>query len=305
MPSIQQYFYALALARTGSFKHAALELHVSQPALSKAIHGLENEFGMPLFDRGSRPVEPTAAGRLVLKEAARLLRGQEDLKQQLLELKSRSGGRLAIAWGPYAYARYAIPFAREFSREFPDMDLAYSLVGWDQGPGLLNRGEVDLVVADITHLMGEDYVIEPLSPSVVRLICAPDHPLAMQDMVDLPSVFQHRMAVCGAPPWARSWLREHMPDFDTRDTPAQLVCNDYFLIRELVLKGEVCTLMASEVFAGELARGELVALDLPGAPTTKAGVIREKTPDKRAELEHALVLLRSFEKTGAPNLVAG
>lgn len=296
MANFQNYRYAHVLAKEGSFKRAALELHVTQPALSKGIAALEEEFGTILFDRSSRPLQPTAAGRLVLKEAERILQGQEGLKQQLMELKGRIGGRLSIAWGPFGYIRYAVPFAEAFRRRHPTLELAYTLVSWDKGPALLNRGEVDLLVADITNLGSTDYIIHPLNPLEIRLICGSCHPLAEGKKVDLPSVFRHRLALCGAPPWARSWLREHMPDYDYRDSPAYLVSEDYFLIRELVLRGELCTLMAAEVFPEEIRRGDLIARDLPGAPTTRAGIIQSASEAERLEVQDAVELIWQLDR---------
>jgi DNA-binding transcriptional LysR family regulator len=296
MASFRHYQYAHVLAREGSFKRAALELHVSQPALSKGIAALEEEFGTELFDRTQRPLQPTAAGRLVLQEAERILQGQDGLKQQMMELKGRIGGRLSIAWGPYAYIRFAIPFAEEFRRLHPTMELAYTLAPWDKGPGQVNRGEVDLAVADIVNLEGGKYLLHPLRPLEICLICRRDHPLAIVENIDLPTIFLHRLAACGAPPWARSWLREHMPDFDYRDSPAYLVSDDYFLIRELLLRGELCTLMAAEVFADEINKGTLMARSLPDAPTTHAGIILPESGMENPDMMHYIDLIKKIDQ---------
>lgn len=66
-----RYFVAVAEAR--SFTRAARRLHVSQPALSRQIHALEEEMNVVLLDRGTSPIELTTAGRSFLADSKRLL----------------------------------------------------------------------------------------------------------------------------------------------------------------------------------------------------------------------------------------
>ena len=62
-----------AVARRLSFSAAAEEMHLTQPAISRQIKGLEEELGAPLFTRGTRKVELTAAGQALLRTVAPLL----------------------------------------------------------------------------------------------------------------------------------------------------------------------------------------------------------------------------------------
>lgn len=65
--------HLIALAEEGSFARAAERVHLSQPALSRSIQALEEEVGMKLFDRAARGVAMTAAGRLLVERARRVL----------------------------------------------------------------------------------------------------------------------------------------------------------------------------------------------------------------------------------------
>ncbi|ATY31128.1 LysR family transcriptional regulator [Sphingomonas psychrotolerans] len=65
------------VADHGHFGRAAEHLHITQPGLTKRIHGLEHTLGGPLFDRGRQPVVLTQLGRQLLPGAQRLLREAE------------------------------------------------------------------------------------------------------------------------------------------------------------------------------------------------------------------------------------
>ncbi|WP_085317023.1 LysR family transcriptional regulator [Derxia lacustris] len=65
--------YFVAVADEQNFTRAAEKLHISQPPLSRQIQDLEEELGMPLFERGSRPCRLTEAGRFFYAQATRLL----------------------------------------------------------------------------------------------------------------------------------------------------------------------------------------------------------------------------------------
>ena len=77
-----------SVAEALSFRRAAHRLHVSHPALSQQIHGLENELDLKLFERNSRRVELTEAGRAFLLGARRVLAAAKEAIAQ-----ARSGER--------------------------------------------------------------------------------------------------------------------------------------------------------------------------------------------------------------------
>ncbi len=70
---LHQLRYVLAVGKTGNFSRAAEYCHVSQPSLSQQIMKLEQEMGERLFTRLKREAVPTAAGRVLLMRAARIL----------------------------------------------------------------------------------------------------------------------------------------------------------------------------------------------------------------------------------------
>ena len=86
--TLQQLEYVVALADHGQFLKAAEACDVTQPTLSSMIQKLEEELGAKLFDRRSKPVVPTAVGRIVVEQARELLNGARRLREQVDEQQS-------------------------------------------------------------------------------------------------------------------------------------------------------------------------------------------------------------------------
>ena len=88
--------YFVAVAEELSFRRAAERLHVSHPALSQQIHGLENKLDLKLFERNSQRVELTEAGRAFLLGGRRVLAAAKEAIAQAQEAAKGERGRLMI-----------------------------------------------------------------------------------------------------------------------------------------------------------------------------------------------------------------
>ena len=72
--------YFVAVVEEQSFTKAAEKLFIAQPPLSRQIQNLESELGIKLFERGSRPLQPTPAGQFFYQHAVKLLSNAEEVK---------------------------------------------------------------------------------------------------------------------------------------------------------------------------------------------------------------------------------
>ena len=75
--------YVLAIAQEGNMSKAAQRLYVSQPTLSKMLAKLEENIGMPLFERQSTGMVPTAAGTVYIEGARRMLELNSQWEQEI------------------------------------------------------------------------------------------------------------------------------------------------------------------------------------------------------------------------------
>src|SRR5688572_17788391 len=109
----------VAVAKLGSFRAAAEELHLSQPALSRRIEKLEDALGVRLFHRTTRKVDLTAVGREFSQRANDLLSGLEESLLGIRDVSSRVTGEVTVACIPSAIRFFLPALLKDYHQRFP------------------------------------------------------------------------------------------------------------------------------------------------------------------------------------------
>jgi DNA-binding transcriptional LysR family regulator len=86
----------VAVAEEGGMSAASRRLHISQPALSQTVSGLERQLGVKLLERSSTGVQPTEAGAALLSEARAILARHDEALRRMAEFTSEGGGVLRL-----------------------------------------------------------------------------------------------------------------------------------------------------------------------------------------------------------------
>src|SRR5215475_3973892 len=108
-----------AIVETGGFARAAAQLNLSQPALSRQIHALETELGVPLFDRIGRAVQLTSEGEDLLLRSRHLLTEVESLGERARALKAGQTGVLRVGTTPQAIESLLVDFLACYQARHP------------------------------------------------------------------------------------------------------------------------------------------------------------------------------------------
>ncbi len=172
-----------AIHEEGGLARAAESLHITQSALSHQIKGLEDQTGVELFVRRSKPMRLSSAGMKFLRLAEEVLPRVAALEEDFEGLRAGKSGRLHIAIECHACFDWLLPVLEAFRQTWPDVDV-------DIRPGLqfealpaLIRQDVDLVISsDPEELAGVDFT--PLFDYEPVFVCAADHPLAQKPFVE-------------------------------------------------------------------------------------------------------------------------
>lgn len=135
--------YFVAVADEQNFTRAAERLHISQPPLSRQIQDLEDELGTPLFERGSRPLKLTDAGRFFYGHATRLL---EQAAQAVRSTKRIAHLERRLVIGFVASTMYgALPLlVRKFRAACPQTELALTEMSTVEQIEALKVGRIDV-----------------------------------------------------------------------------------------------------------------------------------------------------------------
>lgn len=180
--SLRQLRAFLAVARQQHFRRAAESLHLSQPAVSRYIADLETELGIRLFDRTTREVVPTDAGRYLESAIGRVLDELEGVLSHVHSESERKRGKVHIASVPTLSAGLMPQCIADCAARYPELTIQLH----DQAQTLVldsvRGGEVDFGVAIDPPLTGE-FDSELLLRDPFVLVCRPDHPLAKLDRV--------------------------------------------------------------------------------------------------------------------------
>lgn len=171
-----------AIHDQGGLARAADVLNITQSALSHQIKALEEQVGMELFLRRSKPLKLSKAGHKLLQLAERVLPQVDALEQDFADLMAGKTGRMHIAIECHACFEWLFPVLEEFRQSWSgvDVDIRPGLA-FDALPALL-REEVDLVIsADPEDLPGVEFI--PLFDYAPTFVCARSHPLAAKPFV--------------------------------------------------------------------------------------------------------------------------
>ncbi|MCP3729872.1 LysR substrate-binding domain-containing protein [Sphingomonas sp. MG17] len=186
--TLSQLSAFMKLAETSSFRDAANELGVSQPALSRTIQHIETRVGVRLFDRDTRTVTLTPAGEKLRPLAARLLGDYETVFRELQEFVEGRQGLIRIAALP-SVASALLPSAiQSFQTRFPGVRVEI----WEDVGELVHNvvrdRAADFGIAPPPDL-SSDLRYQELLKDTIGLVCREDDPLA--------AVAEHQWSVFG------------------------------------------------------------------------------------------------------------
>ncbi|MGO8089291.1 LysR substrate-binding domain-containing protein [Rhizobium leguminosarum] len=123
LASLKELEAAIAIARRGTFRAAAIDLGMSTTALSHTISRLEAGLGVRLFNRTTRSVSLTDAGRLFVQQVAPSLQDLHAALDLVRAHRETPSGTIRINAAPFAARAIISPLVLEFLRRYPDMNV--------------------------------------------------------------------------------------------------------------------------------------------------------------------------------------
>lgn len=172
---------ALAVGRHYSFKRAAEELHVTQPALSLSVADLEQHLGLRLFDRTSRVVSATALGADFLREASSVMQDFDRLIASTIDVARSNRGRVVVSC-PSSVAGRLMPSVVAASAErYPQIDVAVRDESVTDTLRSVEAGECDFGVTVRPRELSSRLVASDLLEDPYHVVLLRSDPLAGRD----------------------------------------------------------------------------------------------------------------------------
>ena len=193
--------YFIAVGEEQHFGRAASRLHIAQPPLSRQIQDLEKEMGFHLFDRLPRGVRLSAAGKLFLSDARRILQDVDEAKRRAERIALGKAGTLRIGIAmALSWHGMVVESFREFRRQQPDAELVlHHSISIHQIEAVLS-GRLDAGFAAALTPWNKDLAHWEFARERILLAVPKSHPLTkrgrirLRDLRDMPFIWFQRSA---------------------------------------------------------------------------------------------------------------
>lgn len=275
--TLRQLQFFVAAAEAGSVTRAARALSISQSSVTEAIRALEDDLGVPLFDRQPRGLEITHKGQAFLRHARQILSDVTSARSALREGgdggAESAPGRLALGVTSLVAGYVLSDILSRYRRAFPQVELQVVEDSGDYLQHLLIGGELDvavLVTSSVRDRMALQ--VETLIVSPYRLWLPLGHPLADQESIALEELAGRPMIQLMVDEIEEStrWLAAVLPvrpqaAFRTRSVEA---------VRSLVATGAGLAILPSLVYRPWSLEGDRIETrDVSGdLPTVQVGL---------------------------------
>lgn len=147
--SLYHVFYTVA--KNGNISKAASELYISQPAISKAIHKLEENLNIELFTRSSRGVRLTEEGQILYEHVSDAFDSLQTGEDKLKEMKDLGIGHIRIGVSTTLCRYTLLPYLEDFIKKHPHIRITIECQSSNKTIKLLEDRKIDLGLIGLTH----------------------------------------------------------------------------------------------------------------------------------------------------------
>ena len=146
--------YVYEVYKEKSFSKAASNLYISQPSLSARIIKIEDEFGMPIFDRSTSPLRLTEFGKVYIKAIEDVYAIEKGVEDFISDINMLRTGELSVG-ASNVFAAYALPpIISEFKNKYPDVKIKLIEGNTETLESLLSMNKIDMVIDNNAYDMG-------------------------------------------------------------------------------------------------------------------------------------------------------
>lgn len=261
--TLQQLRLFESVARHGSYTRAAEELFLTQPAVSIQIKRLENQAGLPLFEKIGKKIFPTTAGKAMYEASLDILNRVEDLSNSFEELKGTVKGSLQVS--VVSTAKYFIPnLLGAFLQQYPEVEPKLKFTNRARIIERLMNNDDDFV---IMGQVPEDENLEahPFMNNIIGIIAPANHPLANKKNIPIEELVNHRFLNREIGSGTRYVFDQLLKKHDLQVEPYMELGSSEAL-KQAVMAGLGITVLSLHSIELERELNKLTILDVEGFP---------------------------------------
>ena len=256
----------LTAVRFRSFTRAAVELALTQPAVSAHIALLEQEFGCALFNRTGRRVVLTDAGRALEKGAKEIFERIETVRSEIDDLGRMKGGTISIG-ASRIVGVYMLPhILMRFRDLYPDIEMKISIHSAHTIKLQVEDNAFDLgIVGEGGPIDSENVGVTPIGEDHLVIVVPPKHPFAQRESLTIADIRNETFIMSGRLTASQQSLKAQLAAIGLH-FKSPLTIDDAGAIKRAVLQGAGLAILSRAVVEQEVIEGKLAALELSDYP---------------------------------------
>ncbi len=258
---LQQLHLLLSIAETGNLRASAEALHVTQPALTKALKQLEEELGATLAVRGPKGLRLAPAGELFAARAASALRELARARAEVAAFSGNSHGLVSVGLSPAAAMLIAPRALARFAARWPAVQVRVIDALYPRSLAQVRAGELDITVGPLPIAsVPADIVMRPLFDYDHIIVTRRGHPLAgKRRLADLSGASWVRIGPAGGP---GDPARREFETLGLTSPKVQMQCESFSTLLALMPSIDMIGIMPHGFFERYGPREGLVKLPL-------------------------------------------
>ncbi len=225
-----------SIVHEGSIRSAARKLEMAPPSVSQALKALEQNLGLPLFNRTTRRMDLTDAGQLLCEQTLEAISTLNYSLESVRDLSEVPSGKLRITLPTFVYQFFLRPIYQEFCQRYPDIELEISIsdaviniIAESYDMGIRFGGKIE-----------EGMVAKQLTPSMYDALFASDSYLKTHGIPEQPEDLKYHRTIKyrfitsnQIAPLELNFNQQII----TVDTPTGMIVNSTDLMMDAALKG--------------------------------------------------------------------
>lgn len=176
---------------TGSISMAAEQLFITQPAVTKRIHSLEDYFGVKLFESAGRGVQATHAANSLLPKVKNWLNELGDIHHTLSHEQGQVQGKLKIGTSHHIGLHHLPTHLKKYVQDFPNVTLDVHFVDSEQAHEQVLAGDLELAFLTLPPQGDERLKYVKIWNDPLVFVVAPFHPLAQKENLTLEDLIEY------------------------------------------------------------------------------------------------------------------
>ncbi len=250
----------LLVSQYRSFSKAADILYCSQPAISKQIKSIEDELGVPLFNREGNKTSLTIQGKYFKQYAEEMVKLCENSKEHIRQIENLNEGTLFFGATNFI-GIYIMPrLIKEFQNLYPNIKINMVIQSSRRLLEMIKRYEVEFIFLSHYVDIGEkNYTIKNFCKDELVLIVNTNHRLAERSSCSLNDIKDELFITKGMNSSLHKFLKEELKDFSFKK---KLVISSQEAIKQSVIEGVGISIMSKASVQSEVKAGLIKTLKI-------------------------------------------